>query len=707
MMRSSKVIVTGFAMCCVLGFGLLLSSAPALAASPPKVEQESASAKSTEATFETVVLAENEVTNYAFEYSTQATGEKLEGTIVKANGANPVEHSYAARVSVPTGAVLAPDTTYHYRAVAENAAHEKAEGKVESFTTVPIPHTDPVTAIGATTATLNGHLTLNPLNTTVTTQYYFDYNPSATECVNSLQSAPGEAGIGSGLVADSAEVTELQPNATYSVCLVTSNASFGSEVDPTTPLVQFTTLPAPPEVVASSESASGVTPSEATLNATVNPNNEKTTYFFEYSTSEAEVLAGKGTKLAGAPPAAELEGFGGQGVAVATGSVLETGQTYYYRVVAENATPPATDGTIERFTTQGKPLVASGEAQNITRTTATFSGTVDPVGSETSYRFVYIDQAGYEAALAGDAEEKADPYAQGESTAPVTVTELVVLNPFESILVPYTGDEARSTGPVLASAMLPGSTYHYALVAKNALGLTIGPDQTVTTSPGTPPIVSTGGASGLSQNAATLSGTVATNGLQTEYGFEIATEPGDYGPATGLGGFGGAATEAVSVTLGELQPGTTYYYRVTATNADGTSYGEAQTFTTPAFPTLLLTASSAPLLAYPNIAIPQEEASTGSQPTLEVVGHGGKGKTATLELSVPSPGTLVATGKGVSKASRKATEAGTLTVTLHLSKAGRALLAKHRGRKLKVSVKLVFTSTTGSRLRTSATALIG
>src|SRR6202034_1269512 len=61
------------------------------------------------------------------------------------------------------------------------------------------------------------------------------------------------------------------------------------------------------------------------------------------------------------------------------------------------------------------------------------------------------------------------------------------------------------------------------------------------------------------QNSATLTGTVSTSGLQTEYGFEIATTPGDYGGGwgwvgthTGLGSIGGARTEAVSLTLGEL-----------------------------------------------------------------------------------------------------------------------------------------------------------
>jgi hypothetical protein len=157
------------------------------------------------------------------------------------------------------------------------------------------------------------------------------------------------------------------------------------------------------------------------------------------------------------------------------------------------------------------------------------------------------------------------------------------------------------------SGLLPGETYHYALVAYNVVGVTIAPDRTLTTLSATPPLVSTGGASRISQNTATLSGTVATNGLQTNYGFEIGTEPGSYGPATGLGGIGGAATETVSVTLGELQPGTTYFYRVSASNADGTAQGQAESFSTPGFPTLIAPPPSPPLIAAPNIAFPLEE----------------------------------------------------------------------------------------------------
>lgn len=64
----------------------------------------------------------------------------------------------------------------------------------------------------------------------------------------------------------------------------------------------------------------------------------------------------------------------------------------------------------------------------------------------------------------------------------------------------------------------PGTTYHYALVATNALGTTvIGPDQTFTTSPATPPIVSGLSVSGVTQTGATLTGTIDPQGLQTTY----------------------------------------------------------------------------------------------------------------------------------------------------------------------------------------------
>jgi len=478
----------------------------------------------------------------------------------------------------------------------------------------------------------------------------------------------------------SLNLTGLTPSEKYFYRLVVKNATGKAEA-----AGEFTTAtPEKPRI--EGEGVSELTSSGAKLEATVNPDFQETTCEFEYGTQPA-LTAGTTTTT---PCEAPL-GNGGSGVGTAvTVTGLEAGTTYFYRVVAENATPPASDGAIESFTTQSTPLVTTGEAQTITQNTATFTGTVNPTGLETTYYFQYIDQAGYEKALAGNATEKADPYAEGETTTPLSSSS----------------DEAVAVGPSLASGLLPETTYHYALVAKNLLGERYGEDHTFTTGGKVLPGVSTGGASGVSQNSATLSGTVSTNGLQTNYGFEIGTEPGNYGPATGLGSIGGAATEEVHVTLGELQPGTTYYYRVEASNADGTVQGAPQSFTTPGFPTLISPPASPPQIATPNIAFPTETANT-QPPTIEVISHKVRGKTATIKVSVPSAGKLVATGRGVSKGTAKASRAGDVTVKVSLTKHERALLEKHRGRKLKVNVKLAFTSTSGSQLTTSTTVLLG
>ena len=98
---------------------------------------------------------------------------------------------------------------------------------------------------------------------------------------------------------------------------------------------------------------------------------------------------------------------------------------------------------------------------------------------------------------------------------------------------------------------------------------------------------------------------------------------------------------------------------------------------------------------------------TGCKPAIRVVKHSVKGRTATIVVSVPGAGKLVASAKGLSKASKSATKATTLTVKLTLTKGEAAFLGKHKGRKLAAKVKLTFTPKKGGKLRTSTTVLIG
>jgi phosphodiesterase/alkaline phosphatase D-like protein len=660
----------------------------------PAIESESVSgATSSAATLQAQVNPEYQETTCVFQYGTDAsltTHTTVPCPASLGEGGGGVGTSVAL-----TG--LTAGETYYYRVVAKNATGTE-DGTIQSFASVPIPATETPNPIGVTTATFNGKLT--PLSETFATKYYFEYNLGSS-CSGGIRTTEKEeeAGKGTGAAQETEPVTELEPNAAYVVCLAANN-SFGSE---TSAPVPFTTEPAPPGIASEMAFRAPVEALVEGLAAQVNPNNEETTCSFEYATSEA-AIGTPGVATAPCEQASLGKGFGAQ-LASAHVENLIAGDIYYYRVVATNAAGPS-DGTIEHFST---PTVLTEAAQNPTRTSIVLDGTVNPNGVATSYHFAYIDEAGYQAALAGDAQEKANPYADGASTTPQRACPEA-----ELIANPATCDDEGTTPvavEVPVKGLLPSTTYHYALVASTETGTTIiGNDATFTTAAATPPLVTTGGVSEVTLSTATIAGTVSTQGLDVGYAFEVSTEPGNLGQPAGSGTIGAGAGEAgVSLALQGLQPGTTYYYRLLATSTDGTEYGAILSFTTPGFGAggILIQPVTPLQVGTPNIPFPTGSQANTQSPSIEVVSHKVKGNTATLEVSVPSAGKLVATGKGVSKGAGKSTKAGDVTVKVTLTKAEAAFLGKHKGRKLKVGVKLVFTQASGGELTGSVTVLIG
>jgi hypothetical protein len=128
-----------------------------------------------------------------------------------------------------------------------------------------------------------------------------------------------------------------------------------------------------------------------------------------------------------------------------------------------------------------------------------------------------------------------------------------------------------------------GTTYYYRVCATDNAGNTsTGATASATpqTSSSTKPTATTNSATSVSSSLATLNGTVNPNGTSTTAYFQYGTTT-SYGSTTSSQSIGsGTSNVSVTANLSGLSSGTTYHYRVVATNSAGTSYGSDITFTT-------------------------------------------------------------------------------------------------------------------------------
>jgi phosphodiesterase/alkaline phosphatase D-like protein len=271
------------------------------------------------------------------------------------------------------------------------------------------------------------------------------------------------------------------------------------------------------------------------MNATIEPRSQATTYVFEYGTTTAY-----GNQIPLTPASA---GSGSSPVAVdAALTGLNPGTTIHYRVVAANP-DGSTSGADRSFRTLDPPVVTTDAATGVTSDSAILNATLDTRGQATTYVFEYGTTTAY-----GDQ-------------------------------VPLSPVDAGAGGPVSVAldGLAPGATIHYRLVATNADGTTAGGDSSFTTLD--PPRVTTGATGAVTSSEATLTGTVDARGKATTFKFEYGTSTAYGSQVTGAAG---SAVGAVSVgtQLTGLTADTVYHYRLTATNADGTSAGEDRTLRT-------------------------------------------------------------------------------------------------------------------------------
>ncbi|MDE3133993.1 MAG: hypothetical protein KGL15_08010, partial [Acidobacteriota bacterium] len=133
------------------------------------------------------------------------------------------------------------------------------------------------TSIGQTSAVLHGTVNPNGLATT----YQYHYGPT-TALGSVVPATPASAGAGTTATARAARVGGLSPDTTYYYQLVASNSAGSSS----TPIESFKTTGNPAPVTTTSP-AVGVSRYGATLVGVINPDNEVTTYHFDFGLTTA------------------------------------------------------------------------------------------------------------------------------------------------------------------------------------------------------------------------------------------------------------------------------------------------------------------------------------------------------------------------------------------------------------------------------------
>ncbi|HEY3860799.1 MAG TPA: chitobiase/beta-hexosaminidase C-terminal domain-containing protein [Verrucomicrobiae bacterium] len=344
--------------------------------------------------------------------------------------------------------------------------------------------------------------------------------------------------------------------------------------------------------VAISEAATGISTTNGTLNGSINPGNETTSYFFEYG-----LTTNYGTFTATNQLITNLTVS--QQVSAVINS-LTPGTIYHYQLVAYNGFGFSFGGDTTIVTPAELPVIETLPATNITFGSATLQAIVNPEYSQTAVTFLW-----------------------GIGTNLTNITTPIVL------ATNLAGNQQVS---VTLSNLTEGAIYYFEAVASSSGGSAAGATLVFSTVSGA---VVTFPATNVTPSSATLEATVNPGGSPATVYFQWGTTP-SFGSLTApvnvtqnLG-----SVQGVSSSLGNLQPDTTYYFQAVANNTGGTIYGNTLSFTTP--PTLSFYPSNGYFPECVTIFV------TSSVPTIYFTTDGSAPTTNSQEIilaAMPQPGT--------------------------------------------------------------------
>ncbi|HEY2283287.1 MAG TPA: hypothetical protein VGH60_07030 [Solirubrobacteraceae bacterium] len=434
-------------------------------------------------------------------------------------------------------------TTYKFCLVATNPGESTVSAGEESFTTEAAPPKIAAqSASEITPTTAMTHAAVNPGGAETTCKVEYGVKALSEEVEHS---EPCAAALGEGVasVPVSVELKGLAPATKYHYRFSATNTSEGGTQVTSGAETELETLPL---ALTTTEAASQIAPESATLNGTVKINGgESPEYYFEYTGGPATCESFGCPRTVQKPVQGETITEALQGLSPQT--------VYHARlvvVVQFKGSPVAIPGGEVEFMTQPLAVAATGTASQIAPEGATLNGTVTLKTTDpTNYYFEYGETIG---------EAKTTPVAisgEGEHTIEATVTGLH-----------------------------PHAQYHYRLVVE-----VVGHPPLVTGQEGEfttlilAPAVTNAPPSSVTRHTATLPGEVDAHSGETTYLIEygVSTAYGRATPVAVMQAHEGAQP-IEALTLGELQAGTTYHYRIVASNSTGTTDGPDATFTTSA-----------------------------------------------------------------------------------------------------------------------------
>jgi NHL repeat len=208
--------------------------------------------------------------------------------------------------------------------------------------------------------------------------------------------------------------------------------------------VRIVSVPAlGPVLIAGSEASGEVSTTMAELTAMANPEGSTpTSVTFEYGTSAAYGASTAPQELTGGP-------FEDQSVSAPL-SGLQPRTLYHYRVLVSNTDGETRYGPDQTFTTLPPVSIDETSSTQVNATSGRIEAELNPHGLATEYHFEYGTDTNYGTSV---------PIPSGSAGSGLTDTAV----------------------GALLQGLLPSTTYHYRVVASNALGTVEGPDRSFTT----------------------------------------------------------------------------------------------------------------------------------------------------------------------------------------------------------------------------------